>query len=59
MHQGYMHQRHIYLGHTAWAPEGREGRSQEGPKGRKTSSDYNITAGHEQDKKKFEEHVNI
>ena len=23
------------MGHTAWAPEGREGRSQAGPKGRK------------------------
>ena len=26
---------HRYMGHTAWAPEGREGRSQRGPKGRK------------------------
>ena len=26
---------HRWLGHTAWAPEGREGRSQAGPKGRK------------------------
>ena len=26
---------HRCVGHTAWAPEGREGRSQAGPKGRK------------------------
>ena len=26
---------HRYVGHTAWAPEGREGRSQRGPKGLK------------------------
>ena len=25
----------IGVGHTAWAPEGREGRSQAGPKGQK------------------------
>ena len=25
---------HCCVGHTAWAPEGREGRSQAGPKGR-------------------------
>ena len=25
---------HCYVGHTAWAPEGREGRYQAGPKGR-------------------------
>ena len=30
-----MHHGHICTGHTAWAPEGREGRSQRGPKGRK------------------------
>ena len=30
---GYMHHGHICVGHTAWAPEGREGRSQGGPKG--------------------------
>ena len=41
MHHGYkhhghnMHHRRICLGHTAWAPEGREGRSQGGPKGRR------------------------
>ena len=26
---------HCCVGHTAWAPEGREGRSQAGPKGQK------------------------
>ena len=26
---------HCYVRHTAWEPEGREGRSQGGPKGRK------------------------
>ena len=40
MHHGYifhgdMHHGHICMGHTAWVPEGREGRSQAGPKGRK------------------------
>ena len=34
-HYGYMHHGHICVGHTAWAPEGREGRSQGGPKGRR------------------------
>ena len=40
MHHGYMlhgdmHHGHICVGHTAWVPEGRKGRSQAGPKGRK------------------------
>ena len=35
MHHGYMHHGHICVGHTAWVPEGCEGRSQAGPKGRK------------------------
>ena len=35
IHHGYMHHGHICVGRTAWAPEGREGRSQGGPKGQK------------------------
>ena len=40
MHHGYMchghmHHRHICVGHMARAPEGRKGRSQGGPKGRR------------------------
>ena len=32
---GYMYHGHICMGHTAWAPEGREGQSQADPKGPK------------------------
>ena len=37
MHHRYMHMNHghICVGHTAWAPEGRKGRSQGGSKGRR------------------------
>ena len=31
---------HWCMGHTAWAPEGREGRYQAGPKGPKPAPDF-------------------
>ena len=67
MHHGYMcHEYNTCIRDTCikdtstWVtrPECPKAAKDDVKKARKTSCDYNITAGHEQDKKKFEEHVN-